>query len=139
MSKDASKGKNKALRREKAKQRARRKAIIIVSILVLVIVAAAAVGINVRRHKNTNVLQEELYSYRGQTVQLFEDGTFFAGLAHNVSKDGTYTKTENNGITIVTFTVNGKAEIGQIINNSLHLPHEWIDSHGHGSVFPKNK
>jgi len=138
MSKSGSKVKEKALKREIAKIKARRKTFIIISILVLVVVAAAVVGINFGRHKNTSIMQDELYSYGGQSVQLFSDGTFSAKLAHNVNKDGSYTRTVNSGITIITFTVNNKEETGRIVNDSLYLPKEWEDGHGHGSVFPRS-
>ncbi|MCL2443161.1 MAG: hypothetical protein FWD13_06815 [Treponema sp.] len=81
--------------------------------------------------------ENEIFSYHGQTVQLLADGTFTASLAHGVRKSGTFTKTTENDRTIVSFNVNGKVEVGRIINNSLHLPREWDDGHGHGNVFPK--
>jgi len=139
MSKGAAKEKAKALKKEKAVTKARRKAIIIIGIFALVIVAAAAVGINIRKQNHKAAAQEELYAYRGQTVQLLADGTFSASLAHNVLKNGTYTKTEENGRTRVAFLVSGREEAGFIINNSLHIPHEWEDGHSHGNVFPKSK
>jgi len=139
MSKSGSKGKNKALKREKAKIKARRKTIIIISILVLVVIAAAVVGIHFRNQNHKNILQEEIYSYRGQTVHLLADGTFSAKLAHNVNKDGTYTRAEESGRTKISFKSGGRDEDGWIINDSLHLPKEWEDGHGHGSVFPRSK
>jgi len=79
----------------------------------------------------------ETYSYRGQTIALYSDGHFHAVLAHNVRKDGTYTKANESGVIIVSFNVNGNIERGRIIDNALHLPDEWNDGHGHGSVFPR--
>jgi len=139
MSKGTSKGKDKALKREKAKKKARRKTIIIVSILVLVVVAAAVVGIHFRNQNNKNAQQDEIFSYGSQSVHLLADGTFSAKLAHNVNKNGTYTKTEESGRTIVSFSIAGREEVGRIINGSLYLPKEWEDGHGHGSVFPRSK
>jgi len=81
--------------------------------------------------------EAEIYSYYGQTVQLLANGDFTASLAHGVKKSGTYSKKTENDIIIVTFNVNGNMEAGRIINNSLHLPNEWDDGHGHGDVFPK--
>jgi len=81
--------------------------------------------------------ETEIYSYHGQTVQLSADGNFTASLAHGVKKSGTYSKTAENDRIIVSFNVNGNVEVGRIINNSLHLPKEWDDGHGHGDVFPK--
>ena len=139
MSKSATKEKAKALRKEKAIKKARRKTIIIIGIFVLVVITAAVVGINIRKQNNKVTAQEELYTYGGQTVQLLADGTFSASLAHNTRKNGTYTKTEDSGRIIVVFNINGKEEIGWIANDSLHLPNEWEDGHGHGNVFPRSK
>ena len=139
MSKGAAKEKAKALKKEKAVIKARQKAFIIAGIFALVVITAAVVGINIRKHNSTVVLQEELYTYGGQTVQLLVDGTFSASLAHNVLKNGTYTKTEENGRTKVTFIVNGREEAGFIINSSLYIPHEWEDGHSHGNVFPRSR
>jgi len=153
-SKNGSKEKIKALKREKAKIKARRKTFIIISILILVVVAAAVVGINFRNQnnkkassgeivtrniQNSDTQQAEAYSLGRQTVHLFEDGTFSARLAHNVNKDGTYTRAEESGRSRITFNSGGRAEDGWIINDSLHMPHEWEDGHGHGSVFPRSK
>ena len=139
MAKIDSKAKKKALRREKAKMKARRKTIIIVSILILVVIAAAVVGIHFRNKNHKNALHEEIYSYRNQTVHLLADGNYSAKLAHNVNKDGTYTRTEESGRIKITFKTGSREEDGWIIDDSLHLPKEWDDGHGHGSVFPRNK
>ena len=81
--------------------------------------------------------ENEIFSYHGQTVQLLTDGTFTASLAHGVIKSGTFSKTTENDRTVVLFNVNGNVEVGRIVNNSLHIPREWDDNHGHGNVFPK--
>jgi len=84
-----------------------------------------------------NEPEVEIFSYHGQTVELQKDGNFTASLAHGVRKNGTFTKTTENDRTIVSFNVNGNIEVGRIINNSLHIPKEWDDGHGHGNIFPK--
>jgi len=152
MSKGASKEKAKALRKEKAIKKARRKTIILVSIFALVVITVAVVGIFARRQNNSQVTaqiretavestsrQAEVYSLGRQTVTLLEDGTFSASLAHGVRKNGTYSRIEESGGTMVSFNVNGNEEVGWIANDSLHLPHEWDDNHGHGNVFPRNR
>jgi len=139
MSKSAAKEKAKILKKEKAVIRARRKAFIIIGIFALVVVAAAVVGINFRKQNNAEVSQEETYTYGGQIVQLLSNGTFSASLAHNVRKSGTYAKAEESGSTKVIFIVNDEEEVGWIINNALHLPHEWDDGHSHGNVFPRSR
>jgi len=138
MSNKVPKAKAKALKKEKAVKKARLKAFIVVLIVVLIL-AAVVVTIGIVRGKNNSNAQHsaETYALGRQTVQLLENGTFSASLAHGVQKSGTYTKTTEGNRTIVSFNVNGKTEIGRIENNSLHLPSEWEDGHGHGNVFPK--
>ena len=130
MSKNMSKTKAKALRKEKAKRNTRRKTIIIMSIIAVIILAVALLGVrNASRQNNA-----EVYSAAGQTVRLLDDGKFSAVLAHNIQKSGTYTKETEDGRTYVIFNVNGNEEVGWMINNSLHIPAEWDDGHNHGSV-----
>jgi len=135
MSRSVTKAKAKAERKEKAIKKARRKTILIVCIFALVIIAAAAVGIlvNSRQPNSAAHGEAETYSHGNQTIQLFADGTFSARLAHNVNKNGTFTKSADG--TRVSFNTDGRTETGRIENNAMHLPHEWDDGHGHGNVF----
>jgi len=102
---------------------------LIISLAIFLMIACT------RNEKSKN----EIFSYHGQTVQLSADGSFTASLAHGVRKSGTFTKTTDSNNIIVSFNVNGNVEVGRIINNSLHIPREWDDGHGHGNVFPKEK
>jgi predicted AlkP superfamily pyrophosphatase or phosphodiesterase len=129
------KQKRKKLEIKKTKQK---KKLLLISICVLITLVALIFILHSVVRKNENEIMET-YSYHGQTVQLLTDGKFSASLAHGVKKNGTYKKTTENDIIIVSFNVNGKEEIGRIINNSLHIPGEWDDGHGHGNVFPKIK
>jgi len=79
----------------------------------------------------------ETYSGGGQIVQLLPDGRFSAALAHNVRKSGTYTRSVEDGRTVVTFNRDGIQEVGWIENNALHIPDEWDDGCGHGRVLPR--
>ena len=140
MSKSASNAKAKALKEENAVKKTKRKIAIIVCCCALVVIAAVLLGIfsgNWRNNSSAPQYTREIYSYGGQTIQLLADGTFTASLAHGARRNGTYTKTVNGNITAVSFNVNGSIEVGRIINNALHIPEEWNDGHGHGSVFPK--
>jgi hypothetical protein len=135
MPKDRLKTKRKQIRKNERKKAKQRKTLIIsiISIFALVVLGFllhSLIGKN-------EIVASEIYSYHGQTVQLLEDGTFTARLAHNVRKNGTYTKNaENNRINVI-FNTNGVIEIGRIVNNALHIPEEWDDGHGHGNVFPR--
>ena len=133
MSKGINRSKANALRKEKAAKKTKQKKMLILCICSLMILAVAGIALySALMNKNT-----EIYGYYGQTVQLLENGNFSAMLAHNVRKNGTYTKRiEDDRITVI-FNVNGNIELGWIINNVLHIPTEWDDGHGHGSVFPK--
>ena len=138
MSRGAPKAKAKVLRKENEINAARRKKILIASICILVVitVAISAVFIGVWRNKSGASQNAEIYSYGGQTIQLLADGTFSANLAHN-TRNGTYTKTVDGDRTMVSFDVGGSVIIGRIENNALHIPIEWDDGHGHGSVLPR--
>jgi len=139
MSKNKSKA--KAQRREMAAKKAKRKTILIVSIIAVIVIAIIAIGIiSATSQNNTAVTQnEETFTHGRSSVRLLADGTFFASLPHGVQKNGTYTKTDEGARTIVSFNVNGRAERGLIENNALHIPHEWDDGHGHGSVFRRSE
>ena len=133
--------KAKSLRKqENAKKKANKKNIAGILIFVFIVAAVTAYllvpGLLGKKSGASNG-ESEIYSYGRQIVQLNNNGTFNASLAHSVNKSGTYTKKTEGSRTIVTFIVDGKPEIGIIENNSLHLPREWDDGHGHGSVFPR--
>jgi len=124
----------KAQRKEEAIKKAKRKKQMIIGICALVVVAVAVVAvITIIGQRGT-----ETYSTGGQTVQLQQDGTFSATLAHGVRRNGTFTKTVENNRTTVTFNTGGVIEIGWIENNALHIPNEWDDGHGHGSVLTRS-
>jgi hypothetical protein len=122
----------KKLRREAAQKKAKRIKTVLVIISALVLVAVLVLVIHtIIRASNT-----ETFSGNGQIVQLFSDGKYFATLAHNVRRSGTYTKYEDNGGFTVEFVTNGFIEVGWIINNELHMPEAWDDFHNHGRILP---
>jgi len=133
MSKKWLKEKAKNQKREIAEKKQKQRNIKLVFVCAAVLAAAAA-GVIVFLNRNPG---PEIYNYHGQTVQLYSSGKFTAALAHNVNKSGTYTKEKTNDRTVVSFNVNGNTETGWIMNNSLHIPEEWKDSHGHGEIFPR--
>ena len=118
-----------------AKKKNRKKLLIIGICAILIIVAGSIITYSIYTGNHQEGV--EIYRYHGQTVRLFADGRFTASLAHRVEKSGTYTKaTESNRITVL-FHTDGKTEVGRIIDNSLYIPNEWDDGHGHGNVFPR--
>jgi len=128
--------KAKAQKKENAKKKANRKKLIIIGICVLAVVIAAAVIILIR-NQSSAAAGTEVYSYGGQSIWLFANGNFTANLAHNTI-NGAYTKVNESGQTLVYFNISGNQVVGRIINNSLYLPDEWDDGHGHGSVFSRS-
>jgi hypothetical protein len=135
MLKSRTKTKAKARKKANIRKKTRLKVIIFVIVCALAAVTALVSFINSAANKSQN--PAEVYSTAGQTVQLFENGNFSAILAHNTRKAGTYTKTADGNRTIVSFNINGRIEIGSIENNSLRIPDEWDDGHGHGNVLRK--
>ena len=117
--------KSKIQKKERAIKKAKQKKIIIIGVCTLLVAIISVVIIVINNAAEKKVT--EIYSYQGQAVELLDDGKFTAILAHNVRKRGTYTKTNEND----------RIETGWIIHNSLHIPREWDDGHGHGSIFPK--
>ena len=135
MSKNALKAKASIRKKEKSIKKAKQKKLIIMAVLTLAVLVVSVSVLNlIKREKTT-----ETYSYYGQTVRLFPNGKFSAILAHNIPKNGTYTKVNEGGRIHISFNINGYAESGWIINNNLHIPGEWDDGHGHGNIFPKIK
>lgn len=112
---------------------AKQKKILIISACILAVIAVLIFVLKPAGGSKT----AEIYSFQRQTVQLFPDGSFSASLAHNVRKTGSYTKTPGSDRIVVLFNVNGRQEVGLIMNNSLYIPREWDDGHGHGNVFPR--
>jgi len=145
MPKNETKTKIKKQKKEMAAKKSRKKKAIIAVITLLI--TACAIGFFVFYNNQQNMPgaaineehqeNEEIYRYGGQTIRLLADGTFMASLAHGSTKNGTYSKTTEGEITSVIFNSNGNEEIGRIIDNSLHIPREWDDGHGHGNIFPK--
>ncbi|MCL2817034.1 MAG: hypothetical protein FWD39_01430 [Clostridiales bacterium] len=134
MSKNKPAVKAKDRRREVAIKKAKQRKILIISLCALVVLAVAVFSIYMAVQNG----KVETYSADGQTVKLLEDGTFTANLAHLVSYEGTYTKTEVDGKIKVSFTVDEEVVVGWIENGALQLPGKWEDSCGGASnVLPK--
>jgi len=140
MSKGAVKEKAKALKKEKENKKANQKKIIILCVcaaVTLVVSAAIIFAPGLFEHADHSHNDAEIYSHGRSSIELNADRTFSASLPHGVRKNGTYTKTSEGSRTMVNFNVNGNIEVGRIENNSLYLPREWDDGHGHGNVFPR--
>lgn len=133
MSKNTPGAKGKALRKENAIKKAKRKKLIITGICGLTAVIVLFFVIRSIIKQNS----VETYSDGSQTVQLFSDGKFTASLMHNTKKDGTYTRTVDGSVTVVSFNTGGVVAVGRIENGALYFPEEWEDGHSHGNMLPR--
>jgi hypothetical protein len=70
-------------------------------------------------------IRAEVYTGGGQTVTLFEDGSFTADLLLNKRIAGTYEKIEVPYVTFVRFYIGGNLETGFLKDDVLQLPAEW--------------
>jgi len=122
---------NRKRRHEESVKKEKQKKLIIAATVALVAIVAALVVYNVFIKKESRV-----FKLGDQTVTLQGNGKFKAELAHDENFNGTYTESEKDGVTTVTFTYNnGKKTDGTIKNDILTIPHEWTDEHDHGSYF----
>ena len=127
MSKDT-----KLKRKQEIARKKRNKKIIIISVSVVAL-ALIVIGIIAA----VNSARTETYGDGYQSIVLLPNGKFTAELSHGQSYSGTYSKSTQDGMTIVAFTYDGSTVVGEIEDGMLHIPHEWDDGHGHGSAFPK--
>jgi hypothetical protein len=127
------KANTKNQRREAALKKAKRQKLMLISFCA---VAAAAV-ITFVIHSAVRQSGTETYSGGGLSVQLLENGQFSATLAHNVRKNGTYTKTADGNRVMVSFHMDGAVEVGWIEDKALRVPAEWEDSCGHQYILPR--
>ena len=118
----------KAKREEELKKAKRNKMITIIAVAAAVVILAGAIILKMMLPDGT-----EKYSDGGQTVNLRSDGTFNATLYHNAQYNGTYEKVSGG----VNFTYDGQTAFAPIQGNTMELPEEWGDDHGHGSILTK--
>jgi len=116
-----------------ARKKAKRKKIIIwvISITAVLAISAALILYFVNRENNS----DRVYVSGDQTVTLNDDGTFKAELYHGVNISGTYTESTEGGVVIITYLHDGIVTTGTISGNTLIIPEEWEDDHGHGYNF----
>ena len=106
--------------------------IIIFAVLAAIVIALIILVVYQRYQRG----ETQSFTDGHQTVTLEKDRSFTARLAHE-SKSGTYTKKTEGDVTTVTFVCNGETAVGWIIDDTLTLPDEWDDHHGHGSTLKR--
>ena len=125
----------KSKKTKEAIRKAKRKKIItiIICTVVAVLIIAAAVFFILRQSDN------RVYVSDSNTIVLSSKGTFEARLYHGKSITGTYTESDENTVTVITFTHDGVTSTGMLAGNSLTIPDEWGDDHGHTYDFTLKK
>jgi len=129
----STKANNKRARRELAVKQAKRKKFIIIGVILVIVIALIAYFV-------INAITSsgaEVFSDGSQTVSFQSNGDFSASLSHGVVQRGTYTFSEQDDNTLVSFTLNGFTITSEIIDDHLHLPVEWHDACGHNFILPK--
>ena len=120
---------NKKERQAQAVKKAKQKKMITIGVCVSAVVVIFALLI-FNAYQNS---KNRVYTDGYQTVTLHDDGSFIATLAHEM-RAGTYEESAENGVITVTFISAGGSVNGSIADDSLTLPEEWDDGHGHGSI-----
>jgi hypothetical protein len=103
----------------KAKKTIKKVLIMLACIVALTAVIYAAVW-TLGKH-----VKAEVYTGGGQTVTLFEDGSFTADLHLNKRLAGTYVKHDFGYVIAVQFFVGGQLENGFLKDDVLQLPSAW--------------
>ena len=118
-------------RREKAIKKAKLKRNILIAVIgVLVLGTAAAIIISAIISSGTETYSDG----SGQSLNLYSNGTFDASLYHGNKYSGTYVRNESG----VELTYNEYMTVQAWIDgDTLYLPAEWDDGHGHGSTLTK--
>ena len=123
----------KQARRELARKKAKRNKLIAIIVVVVVVVTATTLITYTVIQNN----MAEVFSDGEQTVRLRPDGRFRAQLAHDSSYRGSYTRTDEGGVMVITFSYGKETAVGQLIIDQLYLPDEWDDGHGHAGMLTK--
>jgi len=122
----------KSAKTKLARKRAKQKKIIIIIICsVIAAVVIAALVFYFLNHQSN----ERVYEFADSTITLRDDGSFDALLFHDVSFNGTYSETKQDNATNISFSYDGITVNGWIVGNTLTLPDEWDDDHGHGMEY----
>ena len=126
--KSALKKAKKAAAAKKAKQK---KAL---TTAIITVIAVGIIGISI--FIITKPSDRRVFSNENYTVSLQGDATFKADLC-GYSLEGHYVEnnpSEEDGSTTIAFTANGETLDGTIVSNTLIIPDEWDDNHGHGNT-----
>lgn len=124
---------SKKARREAARKKARQKKITVLIVCIVAVAAVAALIFLALPQESDG----RVFVAGNNRVTLYEDGSFTAELPHGVSKSGTYTEIEHidADVTTISFTVEDRIEVGSITGDTLTIPAEWDDGHGHATEF----
>ena len=124
---------SKSKRRKEAIRKAKRKKRLIVAAISVAVLAAIVGIIIITTMSQRNA--DRVYSLGGAAVTLSSDNSFAAVLWHGDIKIGSFTESEEDGFTTVTFSYDGTTADARIEGNVLHIPSQWDDLHLHGTEF----
>ena len=121
----------KEARRQNAIKKAKRKKMMILAVCLAI---AAVIGTLLI----VNALQQSAirtFVSGNNYVTLFADGSFEARLPHNVRRVGTYEEHGEGDVRTISFLSGGRVENGSLSGNTLTIPLEWDDGHGHPRLY----
>jgi len=117
---------SKKMRREAALKQQKQKRAMIATVCGLV---AVAVIITIALWPSPEV---HVYAIGGSQVELSANGRFSATDPKGVGRSGTFTESYTDGVTTITFSYgNGRIATGQIVENVLTIPNDWVPVCGH--------
>ncbi|MCL1877480.1 MAG: hypothetical protein FWF80_01340 [Defluviitaleaceae bacterium] len=132
---------SKELRRKRAKEKEQMTKLVLTVVVALifgVIVGFVMVGVLGGVDEDGRIFVND-----GASIMLRDDGTFLALLPHNLRFSGTFTETEADGGTIVSFTythaTNLRTDNGRILGDGITMvaPDVWDSpcAHSHGLIY----
>jgi len=126
--KSALKKAKKAAAAKKAKQKKT------ITTAIIAVIAVGIIGISIFIAVKPS--DRRVFSNENYTVSLLNNATFKADLC-GYSLEGSYVESsqgEEDGSVTIAFTANGETLEGTISSNTLTIPDEWDDNHGHGNT-----
>ena len=118
---------DKKTRRELAVKKAKRKKLIIIIAASAVVLALVALIVISTFNSANTIEYSDAY---GQSFLLRPNGQFIARTFHGNTFGGTYDTFENGYL----ITYSGTTGIVWVEGDTLYLPTEWDDGHGHGNA-----
>jgi len=114
------------------KQARRKKILTVLAVAAAVLIVAAIVTIGTIADARTDIFGDG-----DQVVRLRPNGRFTATLYHGFRHSGSYTLSEEGGVTTVLLTTGGTTIEASIIDGRFFLPDAWQDNCGHNMILSR--